>query len=106
MQTIFDLHSVGYRRKVGKVSPLIQRQALDWFMSDRCRLGSFVWVCHHLGIDPAAVRRRVVNAQVVLNQSRPHGRPVVSLPASSNHPLQPLQTPSYSASFSAGFTKK
>src|SRR5690349_10348661 len=39
--------------------PFIKRTAHDWLVSNRCHPGSFIWICHHLGIEPTAYRRRL-----------------------------------------------
>lgn len=35
--------------------------ATSWFTSDRKYVGSFLFVCHALSIDPTAVRKRVLS---------------------------------------------
>lgn len=36
------------------------RSARAWFASTETAAGSFIWVCHHLSLDPDAARRRVL----------------------------------------------
>jgi hypothetical protein len=36
------------------------RSARLWFISRADSIGSFTWVCHHLSLDPDAVRQRVI----------------------------------------------
>jgi len=36
------------------------RSARAWFASTEISEGSLTWVCHHLALDPDAVRRRVL----------------------------------------------
>ena len=36
------------------------RSARLWFISRDDSIGSFIWVCHHLSLDPDAVRQRVI----------------------------------------------
>jgi len=38
----------------------IARPARVWFVSKADSIGSFIWICHHLSMDPAAVRQRVL----------------------------------------------
>ncbi len=38
----------------------IARPARHWFTSRDDSIGSFIWICHHLSMDPAAVRQRVL----------------------------------------------
>ena len=37
----------------------IKRGAHAWFLSHSRHVGSFIWVCHHFELDPAAVRRKL-----------------------------------------------
>jgi hypothetical protein len=48
------LHGSSYERKT------IQVSAGEWFMSDQEEPGAFLWVCSHLGLDPGAIRRRLL----------------------------------------------
>lgn len=38
----------------------VARPARLWFISKDDSIGSFIWICHHLSMDPAAVRQRVL----------------------------------------------
>ena len=38
----------------------IARPARYWFTSKDDTIGSFIWICHQLSLDPAAVRERVL----------------------------------------------
>jgi hypothetical protein len=38
----------------------IARPARFWFTSKNDSVGSFIWICHQLSLDPAAVRERVL----------------------------------------------
>ncbi|HEY1236452.1 MAG TPA: hypothetical protein VGH22_23950 [Candidatus Binatia bacterium] len=38
----------------------IARSARRWFCSREDSIGSFIWVCHHLSLDPDAARERVL----------------------------------------------
>ena len=55
-QDVEGLHLQGtpYDRKT------IQVSAGEWFLSDREEPGAFLWVCSHLGVNPGAVRRRLL----------------------------------------------
>ena len=37
--------------------PGYARDASDWFYSSEQNVGSFIWVCHLLGVEPTAIRR-------------------------------------------------
>jgi hypothetical protein len=37
----------------------LQRSARAWFLSSNTNVGSFLWVCDRLGLEPTAVQRRV-----------------------------------------------
>jgi hypothetical protein len=60
IQTAFqDLEGVHvngtpYERRAVKVS------AEQWFKSDCEEPGTFLWVCSQLGLDPGAIRRRIL----------------------------------------------
>ncbi|MGH7844509.1 MAG: hypothetical protein ACREQW_04970 [Candidatus Binatia bacterium] len=60
MQAVYDL--VGYRTADDRPES-IKADARNWILSDHCSPGSFVWVCHHLELDPEAVRRHVLTTQ-------------------------------------------
>jgi hypothetical protein len=38
------------------------RSARMWFLSRDESIGSLAWICHHLSLDPDAVRQRVLKA--------------------------------------------
>lgn len=38
----------------------LARPARLWFSSRDDSIGSFTWICHHLSLDPDAVRQRVL----------------------------------------------
>jgi hypothetical protein len=48
------VHGTAYERKAVKVS------ADQWFRSDCEKPGTFLWVCSQLGLDPGAIRRRIL----------------------------------------------
>jgi hypothetical protein len=43
---------------------LIARSARAWFASSDKSIGSLTWVCHHLSLDPAAVRQHVLRRPI------------------------------------------
>lgn len=48
----------------------IARPARAWITSTNDSIGSFIWICHQLALDPAAVRKRVLyNANRKLRES-------------------------------------
>lgn len=38
----------------------LARSARLWFTSKDDSIGSFTWICHHLSLEPDAVRQRVI----------------------------------------------
>ena len=38
----------------------LARSARLWFSSRDNAIGSFIWICHHVSLDPDAVRQRVL----------------------------------------------
>jgi hypothetical protein len=38
----------------------VARSARRWFTSREDSIGSFIWICHHLSLDPDAARQRVL----------------------------------------------
>jgi hypothetical protein len=38
----------------------VARSARLWFCSRDDSIGSFIWVCHHLSLDPEAARQKVL----------------------------------------------
>ena len=45
----------GPAHRRGKVESIFKNTALAWFHSDNEGIGSFLWVCEHLDIDPHTV---------------------------------------------------
>ena len=43
--------------ETGKEAPRLRQAARAWLMSDKTRVGSFIWICESVGLDAAAVRR-------------------------------------------------
>jgi hypothetical protein len=37
-----------------------QYAARLWFKSNRCETGSFIWVCHHINVEPSWIRRKMM----------------------------------------------
>jgi hypothetical protein len=48
--------------------PLHAKPARAWFLSRNTSLGSLIWICDQLGLDPNAVRQRVLRRQVSLKE--------------------------------------
>ena len=42
----------------------IARSARRWFCARDDSIGSFIWVCHHLSLDPDAARERVLRNSI------------------------------------------
>jgi hypothetical protein len=40
---------------------LVARSARAWFRSNENSVGSLIWICHQMSLDPDAVRRRVLS---------------------------------------------
>jgi hypothetical protein len=55
------------------------RSARLWFVSRDDSIGSFTWVCHHLSLDPDAVRQRVIK-----DASRKSREPVENILETTN----------------------
>jgi hypothetical protein len=45
------------------LSPIIKSSAKRWFLSPADHIGSFVWVCEILGLDPARTRKAAIASQ-------------------------------------------
>jgi hypothetical protein len=59
LQAIWDL--AGIKLKVQKSeAPRLQRRTRAWFLSTKDSVGSFIWICNILSLDPDAVRERVL----------------------------------------------
>ena len=59
LQAIWDL--AGIKLKVQKSeAPRLQRRTRAWFLAKKDSPGSFIWICNILGLDPDAVRDRVL----------------------------------------------
>jgi hypothetical protein len=59
LQAIWDL--AGIKLKVQKSeAPRLQRRTRAWFLSTKDSVGSFIWICNILALDPDAVRERVL----------------------------------------------
>jgi hypothetical protein len=56
----------------------IARSARRWFCSRDDSIGSFIWVCHHLSLDPDAAREHV------LRNSNKAREPLTDLSQSTN----------------------
>ena len=39
--------------------PEFQQKAVEWFISNKFEVGSFLWVCHVLNIESKAVRKKL-----------------------------------------------
>jgi hypothetical protein len=60
-QAIWDV--AGIKAKLPqKEIPRLRRSARAWFLSSDQTPGSFLWICHTLSLEPAAVRKRVLTA--------------------------------------------
>ena len=46
----------------------LAKPARAWFSSRNTSLGSLIWVCDQLGLDPNAVRQKVLRRQVSLKE--------------------------------------
>jgi hypothetical protein len=69
MQAIYDtvgLHVATSARD----RRLIRQQAESWFLFHSSSLGSFLWVCNSLNLDPASVRRRALSLSPVQLRAR------------------------------------
>jgi hypothetical protein len=63
-QAIWDI--AGIKAKLPqKEIPRLRRSARAWFLSSDETPGSFLWICHTVGMDAAAVRKRVLTASPV-----------------------------------------
>lgn len=47
-------------RDLRSSAPRIRSEAREWIESERDTVGSFLWVCATIGIDPTDFRRRVL----------------------------------------------
>ncbi len=45
--------------RIALVSNTRRRAAHRWLASDKCEVGSLVWICQVANLDPGAIRRRV-----------------------------------------------
>jgi hypothetical protein len=60
LQAIWDL--AGIKLNVPKRDiPRLQRRTRAWFNSFDDSMGSFIWICHNLSLEPDVVRSRVLN---------------------------------------------
>jgi hypothetical protein len=60
LQAMWDL--AGIRANLPKRElPRLQRRTRAWFLSREESLGSFIWICHILSLEPDAVRSRVLS---------------------------------------------
>lgn len=57
----------------------IARSARRWFCARDDSIGSFIWVCHHLSLDPDAARERVLR-----NSNNKARESLTELPQASN----------------------
>jgi hypothetical protein len=48
--------------------PLHAKPARAWFLSRSTSLGSLIWICDQLGLDPNAVRQKVLRRQISLKE--------------------------------------
>ena len=60
LQAIWDLAGVRVNMPLRYV-PLSQKSPREWLCSRDESLGSFVWICHCLALNPETVRRRVLS---------------------------------------------
>ena len=48
--------------------------AAQWFQSDDEQPGSFLWICLHLGLDPATIRSRLPQEKIRASRLRYQGK--------------------------------
>jgi hypothetical protein len=49
---------------------LVAKPARAWLMSRSTSLGSFIWICDQVGLDPAAVRQKVLRRRAAEQRER------------------------------------
>jgi hypothetical protein len=55
---------------------LVAKPARAWFTSRSTSLGSLIWICDQLGLDPAAVRQRVLRRHAEERSARERSQTV------------------------------
>jgi hypothetical protein len=59
LQAIWDVAGIKLKLPKSEV-PRLQRTTRAWFSSTSDSLGSFIWICNILSLDPDSVRKRVL----------------------------------------------
>ena len=60
-QAIWDVAGIKVKLPQKEI-PRLRRSARAWFVSSDEAPGSFLWICHTLSLEAAAVRKRVLTA--------------------------------------------
>jgi hypothetical protein len=60
-QAIWDVAGIKVKLPQKEI-PRLRRSARAWFLSSDETPGSFLWICHTLSLESAAVRKRVLTA--------------------------------------------
>jgi hypothetical protein len=53
----------------------LRQQALHWFLSSSGHVGSFLWVCYHINLDPDAARKAALNSSPLESFAANNGFP-------------------------------
>ena len=61
-KAVIDFACPGY--EYGLDPALVQRSAGEWFLSSNCSLGSFLFICETLNINPAWFRKQLFGTSV------------------------------------------